>query len=142
MTMENIRFSVLVAAFVAAVLLAPPAHADQITVFSLTTVYPLPQPQAPDGTASGTITIAQISNAPSQERQTARFVIEASRRETTVNVSHFLRNLTAENYFRVTELSRLSAVGRGCSESAWYRAPSPGRGPVAREVPPAARPDG
>ena len=57
MTMENIRFSVLVAAFVAAVLLAPPAHADQITVFSLTTVYPLPQPQAPDGTASGTITI-------------------------------------------------------------------------------------
>jgi len=55
--MENIRFSVLTAAFAVAVfLLAPPAHADQITVFSLTTVFQTP-PQSPDGTASGTITI-------------------------------------------------------------------------------------
>lgn len=56
--MESVRFSVILTAVVSAVLLlAPHGYADQVTVFSLTTVYQPPQAQQPDGTASGTITI-------------------------------------------------------------------------------------
>jgi hypothetical protein len=56
--MKSVKFSVFVTAVVASVfLLALPVYADQITVFHLTTVYQPPQPQQPDGTASGTVTI-------------------------------------------------------------------------------------
>ncbi len=56
--MESVRFSVLVSAVASTVLLLPPdGYADQVTAFSLATVYQPPQPQQPDGTASGTIII-------------------------------------------------------------------------------------
>lgn len=56
--MKSVRYSVFVTVVVAGVLLlALPAYADQVTVFNLTTVYQPLQPQQPDGTASGTVTI-------------------------------------------------------------------------------------
>jgi hypothetical protein len=56
--MKSVRFSVFVTAALAGVLLlALPAFADQVTVFDLTTVYQPPQPQQPNGTAFGTVTI-------------------------------------------------------------------------------------
>ena len=62
--MKSVKFSVFVTAVVASVfLLALPVYADQITVFHLTTVYQPPQPQQPDGTASGTVTIDKIGRA-------------------------------------------------------------------------------
>ena len=62
--MESVRFPVLLTAVVSAVLLlAPHGYADQVTVFSLTTVYQPPQAQQPDGTASGTITIDTTTGA-------------------------------------------------------------------------------
>ena len=60
--MESVKLSVFVTAVVAAVLLlALPGYADQVTVFDLTTVYQPPQPQQPDGTAYGTVTIDTTS---------------------------------------------------------------------------------
>jgi hypothetical protein len=62
--MESVRFPVLLTAVVSAVLLlAPHGYADQVTVFSLTTVYQPPQAQQPDGTASGTNTIDTTTGA-------------------------------------------------------------------------------
>jgi hypothetical protein len=56
--MKSVRFSVFVTAVLAGVLLLTlPGYADQVTVFDLTTVYQPPQPQQPNGTASGTVTI-------------------------------------------------------------------------------------
>jgi hypothetical protein len=56
--MESVRFSIFVTAVASTVLLlAPYGYADQVTAFSLTTVYQRPQAQQPDGTASGTIII-------------------------------------------------------------------------------------
>jgi len=56
--MKSVRFSISVMVVAAGVLMLPlPGYADHVTVFNLTTVYQPPQPQQPDGTASGTVTI-------------------------------------------------------------------------------------